>query len=455
MQRTRLSELNQWLKDEHRKPLVLRGARQVGKTWLARVLAKTNGLNLIELNFEKHPKHADLFASNKPETILLNLNTEFGLSINPSKSLLLLDEIQGAPELLAKLRWFAEDMPNLPVIATGSLLEFVLEEHDFSMPVGRINYMHLEPMSFEEFLMAQDKESLLTFLNGYQWGSDIPISIHEQFSALFKEYVVVGGLPAAVQSWTKERSLISANKIHNDLFATYRDDFSKYSKRVPTQRLDEVMSSIPKQLASKFIYSSVNPDASLHSIKQALYLLNKARVSHCVMGSSANGIPLGADVREKYFKEIFIDVGLSSAALGLSLKDIPSIEDLSLLQKGALAEQVVGQLLRTLPPFYIEPKLYCWAREEKGSSSEVDYLIQHDSRVVPVEVKAGKTGTLKSLHVLMGLKNLSVAVRINADFPSITDVKVINSLNNEVNYKLLSLPFYLLGQLHRLIESEI
>lgn len=243
------------------------------------------------------------------------------------------------------------------------------------------------------------------------------------------------------------------NQIQHELIATYRDDFSKYSKRVPTERLDEVMLSVPKQLATKFVFTQVNPDVSVHSIKQAVSLLNKARISHCVINSSANGVPLGADSREKYFKEIFIDVGLCSSALGLTLNDIQTTEDLQFVNKGGLSEQVVGQLLRTITPYYIEPSLYCWSREEKGSSAEVDYLIQHNTRIIPVELKAGKAGTLKSLHILMGLKNFAIAVRINADFPSVTEVQITNSLGNEVNYTLLSIPFYLTGQIRRLLEK--
>lgn len=366
---------------------------------------------------------------------------------------MLLDEIQAAPEILAKLRWFAEGMPQLPVIATGSLLEFVLEEHTFSMPVGRINYMHLEPMSFEEFLMAYGKERLVDYLKSFELNTQIPVTIHEQFTALFKEYIIIGGLPASVQSWISSRSLKNVNQIQYDLIATYRDDFSKYSKRVPTERLDEVMLSVPKKLATKFVYTQVNPDVSVHTIKQAVSLLNKARISHCVTNSSANGLPLDTDSREKYFKEIFIDVGLCSSALGLTLNDIQTAEDLQFVNKGGLAEQVVAQLLRSITPYYIEPSLYCWSREEKGSSAEVDYLIQHNSRIIPVEVKAGKAGTLKSLHILMGLKNFSIAVRINADFPSVTEVKLTNSLGKEVNYILLSIPFYLTGQTRRLLEK--
>jgi len=453
MYRSRLDDLSSWLISEHRKPLVIRGARQTGKTWLAKALAETHGLIVVELNFEKKPRLADLFASNDPQSILFNLSTSLDLQIDPHKSLLLLDEIQAAPEMLAKLRWFAEDMPQLPVIATGSLLEFVLEEHTFSMPVGRINYMHLEPMSFAEFLMAHDKARLVDYLKSYELTSTIPTVIHDQLTNLFREYVIIGGLPASVKSWVSQRSLEAVHQIQHELLATYRDDFPKYSKRIPRERLDEVMLSVPKQLGTKFVYTQVNPDAPFQSIRQALALLNKARICHPVTSSAANGIPLGVETREKYVKEIFIDIGLCSVALGYSLNDIHTVNDLQFINKGALAEQITGQLLRTISPYYVEPELFCWAREEKGSSAEVDYLIQHGHQVVPVEVKAGKTGTLKSLHLLMGLKNLPLAVRVNADIPTVTQVNMNNSLGVEVNYKLLSVPFYLLEQLHRLIST--
>ncbi|MBS0654411.1 MAG: AAA family ATPase, partial [Verrucomicrobia bacterium] len=167
MKRERLSFLEEWHKGSSRKPLVMRGARQVGKTWLVRKFAETENLELIEINFEHHPNLATLFSSNDPAEILLLLEARFNKSINPKKSLLFLDEIQVFPELLAKLRWFAEDMPELALIAAGSLLEFVLKKHTFSMPVGRITYMHLEPLSFDEFLMAQGHIPLLHYLDAY------------------------------------------------------------------------------------------------------------------------------------------------------------------------------------------------------------------------------------------------------------------------------------------------
>lgn len=452
MDRTAVKFLQEWLLENGRKPLVLRGARQVGKTWLVHHFAKLSGKKLIEINFEKQPHYIHYFATNDSKQILLNLSAAFHYDITPEKCLLFLDEIQSAPEILAKLRWFAEDLPELPVIAAGSLLEFLLADHTFSMPVGRIGYLHLEPLSFEEFLVAQDKKILCDYLSKYDFKTEIPLPLHQQFISLFKEYVLVGGLPAAVSSWISERSLSKVNKIQHNLLATYRDDFSKYNGRIAIERLDETMMAVPKMLGQKFVLSHVNPTAQSKSIKQAINLLNKARICHRVSGSHANGVPLSAETKEKYFKEIFVDVGLCSVALDLNLNEINSVSEINLINQGAIAEQVVGQLLRTINPFYIQPALYYWVREEKGSSAEVDYVISHQGKVVPIEVKAGSTGTLKSLHLMMALKKLKTAVRINSDFPTKTNVKMKNHLGQSVEYTLLSIPFYLLSEINRLLS---
>jgi len=369
--------------------------------------------------------------------------------------LLFLDEIQASPQLFSKLRWFAEDLPQLAVIAAGSLLEFELAQHTFSMPVGRISYMHLEPLSFEEFLLANDRSALFDYLTQYDLSSEVPIAIHEQLSNLFKEYVLIGGLPAVVSNWIKERSLNNVSQIQNDLLATYRDDFSKYSGRIATNRLDEVMSTIPRMLAQKFVFSKVNKAIQAATIKQILELLEKARISHRVQSCSANGVPLAAEIKEKYFKEIFLDVGLCSTALGLTLNQINAIDELVMINNGGLAEQVVGQLLRTVEQPYIEPRLYCWHREEANSNAEIDYVIQHGNKVFPIEVKAGSSGSLKSLHFFIGLKKYPVAVRINSDYPNQTLVSVKDYLGNSVEYTLISIPFYLVGQIHRLLDQDM
>lgn len=454
MQRMSLVYLQSWMNLADRKPLIIRGARQVGKTWLVRQLVKQSGKELIELNLEKQPSYLSLFDSNDLEQVLLNLSALHNKKIDPKHSLLFLDEIQTAPQLLAKLRWFAEDCPELPVIAAGSLLDFVLAEASFSMPVGRISYMHLEPMSFEEFLIASDKKFLCGYLMSYQLKTEMPLALHEELSNLFKEYLLIGGMPAVVLNWINERSLTKANQIQHDLLATYRDDFAKYKGRMALQHLDEVMMAVPRMLGQKFVFSKIGSVANTNSIKQILDLFSKARICNRVWSCSANGVPLASEIKEKYFKEIFLDVGLCSAALGLNLNQLSTPDDVFVINKGGLAEQVTGQLLRTINPPYIEPALYCWHREEKNANAEIDYVIQQGNQVIPIEVKAGSTGSLKSLHVFMGLKKLTKALRINADLPSKTDVQVKTHLENTVKYKLISIPFYLIEQIPRLLVEE-
>ena len=392
-----------------------------------------------------------MFISNEPKEILTNLESKLNITINPATSLVFLDEIQTAPELLSKLRWFFEDMPELPVVAAGSLLEFTLAQHSFSMPVGRISYLHVEPFSFEEFLLAQGYVQLHAFILAWQWDQPIPTPIHDQLMSYMKEYMLIGGMPEAVMSWHEQHSLDLIAQIQHTLLSTYRDDFAKYPGRTSKDRLDEILITVPKLLGEKFVFSRANKDVSSEMLKKALKLLCMARVCHKVYATHGNGLPLGADIKDNFFKAIFLDAGLGSALLDIKLHQIKQLDNVTLVNKGGLSEQIVGQLLRTIEPCYIEPHLYYWLREAKGSNAEIDYLLQHEGRVIPIEVKSGSTGSLKSLHYFMHLKNLQQAVRINADLPSTILVNTKIHSGESVNYQLLSIPFYLLGQLHRLL----
>lgn len=455
MKRDMTTFLVHWLHSSGRKPLVMRGARQVGKTWIIRDLAHSQKKRLVEINFEKRPEWESLFTSNDPEQILLHIGAVHGGKIEPEKTILFLDEIQVVPHLLEKLRWFAEDMPELPVIAAGSLLDFAIAKHEFSMPVGRIGYAYLEPLSFEEFLEAIQEKGLRHYLQNYDWDSKVPEAIHMQLIALFKEYLVVGGMPAATLAWADKKAPEVIAQIHVDLLTTYRDDFAKYSGRLAIERLNEVMRAIPRQLGKKFVYREVNADANTASLKQALDLLVKARVCHQVVATSANGLPLGAEADEKFSKVIMLDCGLSGASLGLSLYQLQSISELSMINNGGMAEQVVGQLLRTIAPPYISPSLYYWQRVKKGADAEVDYIIQFENQIIPIEVKAGTTGTLRSLHQFMKEKKKTWAIRVNSDIPRLNNIEVKDSAGSLIAYQLFSLPFYLLGQLNRLIKSGV
>lgn len=452
MKRYILAEMQQWLENSSsRKPMVLRGARQVGKTWAVRALAKEMNRQLIELNFERQRDLAIHFASNDPKIILLHLESALNQTIIPNQAILFLDEIQAAPELLTKLRWFYELMPELAVIATGSLLEFVLEKHSFSMPVGRIQYFFIEPMGFEEFLLAKKEEHLLKLLRDCTVQNPLNTALHNKTNKLFKEFLMVGGMPEAVATWVEMGSMEALSMVHNNLIHTYQDDFAKYTGKLSMQYLEDVLRTIPTCLAKKFIYSQVNTNAKHASIKQAMHLLTKARLCHPVLSTDANGIPIGAEVNAKIFKLILVDVGLVSTMLGLRYHQFQTIDEIVLINQGALAEQVAGQLLRLLTPFYMDPQLYYWVRATKGSHAEIDYLMQDNTRLIPIEVKAGSEGKMRSLHQFMHEKPWKIALRIYSGTLYKQDLQVKTTQGNAVNYTLISLPFYLIGQIYRLL----
>lgn len=446
--------MKDWLHSTMRKPMVLRGARQVGKTWLVRTLAKETGRSLIELNFEKQRAMAIHFESNDPKTILLNLESVFRQTIIPDQTLLFLDEIQAAPELFAKLRWFYEEMPELAVIATGSLLEFVLKDHTFSMPVGRIHYFFLEPLGFEEFLLAKNEHHLLAAIKQWSFEKSFNNALHDKANQLFKEFMMVGGMPEAISTWIETRSLESLLAVHNHLINTYQDDFLKYAGKLSIMYLEDVLRAIPQQLAQKFMYSHVNPHGKQTSIKQALQLLSKARLCHVVQHTAANGIPVGAEINAKLFKMILIDVGLVSTMLGLQLQQFQRLDDIVLINKGALAEQVVGQLVRLLSPHYSEPVLYYWSRESQSSNAEIDYIIQDNQQLIPIEVKAGAEGALRSLHQFMHEKPWKIAIRFYSGVALRDIIHVKTTQGNPVQYELLSLPFYLIGEVYRILKRS-
>jgi uncharacterized protein len=456
VKRVREADLNAWASQPDRRPLVVRGARQVGKSHLVRTWGAMRFGKIVELNLERDPAIARCFLDNDPRATLARLEAIARARIPADgAALLFLDEIQAAPEVLAKLRWFAEELPALPLVCAGSLLDFALRDPRFSMPVGRVTFMHLEPMGFGEFMQAMGEERLAGLAAGLSLdevraGTAALAPLHDRVLDLFRQYLLVGGMPAAVERYRRDRSLLSASEIHGDLLAALRSDFAKYAERVHQGRLNKVLSSVAQQVGGKFRYAQVDRAERSAVLAKAVELLCMARVCHRVGSTPASAIPLGAGVDEKRFKLILLDVGLLSASLGLSVSGLEPGADLMLANRGALAEQVVGQLLRLCFRAHEEPALYYWHRESPGSEAEIDYVTQQGARVVPVEVKAGATGSLKSLHLFMAERRLPLAVRFNADAPSITDVEASTRLGTTARYTLLSLPLYLAEELPRL-----
>jgi len=446
------NEFENWLKNNNRKPMVLRGARQVGKTWLVRDFAKCHKLKLVELNFERLPGLADLFSENDPVEILRNIEAEKAITIKPDSSLLFLDEIQAAPRIFSKLRWFKEDIPGLPVIAAGSLLDFAVEKYRYSMPVGRITYFHLEQLSFFEFVLATGNEALYKKMASFSFESRMPESLHKKCLDLYYDYCLVGGMPEVVQEWVSSKDLRACIKIQQDLLATYRDDFHKYGGKSDAGMLNKILLSVAEQLGNKFIYSRVDPAEKLVQIKKALSLLSQAKVCTKVLHTTGNGLPLGAESNDKFFKALLLDIGLISVQLGLSSIKHAEAKNIFFSNKGGMAEQFVGQQLRTSQTPLESPQLFYWQRTG-GRLGEIDFVIQHGNRVIPVEVKSGSAGSLKSLHQFMAEKMLNFAVRFNINQPSVENIQVKTTLGKPVSYRLLSVPIYLAERLDDLISS--
>lgn len=444
--------LDQWLKSVNRKPLVLRGARQVGKTWIVRDFSKKNHLNLIELNLEKYPALVDLFRENNPKEVLKNIEAALAIQIDPKTACLFLDEIQAAPELFQKLRWFKEDMPEIPVIAAGSLLEFALNKYQHSMPVGRITYFYLEPLSFFEFVLASGNEALYRKLLELKMTEPMPPSLHEKCMAHYREYCLIGGMPEVVEAWIGTQDLKQCAKIQKDLLATYRDDFYKYGGDIDARLLDKIVLSAAEQVGNKFVYSRVDQAIQAPIIKKALSMLFQAKVCSKVVHTSGNGVPLGAESNEKFFKALLLDIGLISVALGLSSITPLKLQEASFSNRGGLAEQFVGQQLRAAQSPLNDPQLFYWQRTG-GRLGEIDFIMQYGDLVLPIEVKSGASGSMKSLHLFLAEKKRSFAVRFDTNLPTIEGLSLKATSGEPVNYRLLSLPLYLAEHIETFISQ--
>ena len=453
MERTASQALDRWLVDPGRLPLVVRGARQVGKTWLVRDLAGRQGLDLAELNFERDPSLARLFESNDPRQILGELAIALGQELVPKACLLFLDEIQAAGGLLPKLRWFAEEMPELALVAAGSLLEFTLADHDFSMPVGRVTYLHLQPMTYTEYLAAQGQDRLLRTLRNWSWSTPLTGAALEAAWTWFHRYAMVGGMPAIVRADREGAPPADLRRLQSDLLATFLDDFGRYAGRMSSELLDATLRSVARQLGRKFVYADVVPGVRSDRARRALELLANARLCHIVEHTAANGLPLGGEVKRRNRKVVLLDVGLAHAMYGTpATQTFPAWNDLAPATRGALTEQIVGQQLLTLAPDWTKPTLFYWQRGA-GRPGEIDYLIQMDDRIVPIEAKSGASGALKSLHQFMHDKGLDVAVRTDANPPSRLPLELETTQGDLVAYSLLNLPHFLVWQVPRALET--
>lgn len=453
MKRTAELYLDIWLKNPRRKPLVLRGARQVGKSTLIRQFASSHKLVLNEINLERHLTLAKVFASLDIKRICAELDAIVGHPVTAPGSILFLDEIQAVPEALPALRYFQEDLPALPVVAAGSLLEFTLADHSFSMPVGRIDYLHLGPMTFREFAEAVEPD-VLRWLDSLVQEVALPEAAHVKLLNLMRRFCFVGGMPEAVQALVETGSLQESVAVHGRILQTYEDDFAKYARQKDLVLIQEVFHKLPALTGRKVKYVNFTREALSRDVKAALDLLRKARVCHAVFASSCSGIPLLADGTSEVWKPLFLDVGLMNHACGLDWLALERMDDVKLVNEGAVAEQFVGQHLVYQRGMGEPPALAYWLREGRDTNAEVDYVVSRGQDIFPVEVKAGKSGMLRSLRQFVLEKHPAKAFRFDTN-PQGRQTIVCNSSQGDLaSFELISLPLYAVCELPRLMDRE-
>ncbi|KAF0238490.1 MAG: hypothetical protein FD181_993 [Prolixibacteraceae bacterium] len=435
MRRIILSALKDWKTDVNHKILLVRGARQVGKTYIIRELAKEFKY-FLEVNFEKNTDVIHFFDQNlDPARICTNLSAYYGIPVIDDKTLLFFDEIQSCPKAIQSLRFFYESKPGLHVIAAGSLLEFALEDLT-SWGVGRIRSVYMYPMSFDEFLLAHNEDALLGLKKGATALKPLNQAFHEKLKDYLKRFLMIGGMPEAVKTFIGNSDMQSVQKVLSDITISYIDDFAKYKSRVPVLRLREVFESVVKQSGGKYIYSKAGSLSNPTQAKDALKLLEMAGLVYKVYHTSGQGIPLGSEVNYKVYKALLHDNGIFQQLAGLRLSELLIANNIDMLNKGNIAEAFTGTEMIKYSGDFEKGQIYYWHREKRGSTAEVDYLIEQQGHVVPVEVKSGSTGKMQSLNLFMDEKKSTEGIRI--------------SLENFSQYgKITIIPLYAVSNLFR------
>ena len=428
-------DLEQWCCEKRRKPLMLRGARQVGKTSAVRNLGKRFKY-FVEINFENkdHSAAKTVFSQHSdPQIICGELAALFGKPIVAGETLLFLDEIQSCTDAISSLRYFYEHYPALHVIGAGSLLEFALEEIP-SFGVGRIDSMFMYPFSFNEFLCATGNEAWVNLIDEATPEKPVSEPIHEKIVEQLKNFLIIGGMPEVVAEFVDTRDFLRCQKVLNSLLVSFRNDFAKYKRRIPAARINEVFGSVSQQAEGKFVYVHVSQNFNNEQVKKSLEMLLMAGLCYQVTHSSADGVPLGARINPKYRRIIPFDTGIYQRILNLDISGILLSNDFGTINKGAVAEIFAGCELKKNASCYSDEELYCWVREKKNANAQIDYVVQRGETIVPIEVKSGKQGKMQSMWVFLNEKNANYGIR--------------TSLENFAQYdKILVYPLYAIGNI--------
>ncbi|MEI6677082.1 MAG: AAA family ATPase [Mariniphaga sp.] len=417
--------LASWKNEENRKPLLIRGPRQVGKSTAVRQLAQSFEY-FIEVDFEAQRNLHALFSSSlNPADICEQLSLYCLVPIIEGKTLLFFDEIQSCLPAISSIRYFYEKMPNLHLIAAGSLLEFALQELP-SFGVGRVRSLFIRPFSFNEFLIACDQSLMAQTLKKASVTSPIPDLIHKKIIAQYKRFMAIGGMPEVVAKFVVEGNMLACMKIIDDLIISYQDDFAKYKKLMPANRIKEAFEAVVLQMGGKFIYAKAALTSDPRQIKAAIELLILAGLVIPVTHTSSNGIPLGAEVDPKKRKMLIFDTGVFQRLLGLNIGELMISDSFEVVNKGALAELSVGLELSKLSSHYRNDPLYYWQRESVSGNAEIDYVFQKGEMIIPIEVKSGVRGSMQSLHLFLKEKKIDKGIRFSLE--NFSDYKNIRTI---------------------------
>lgn len=451
-------ELLEWKNNPMRKPLLLRGARQVGKSSAVRHFGKEFKY-FAEVNFERHKAVKTFFHGDIDIRLIAQKIAKYiNVPIEEGETLLFLDEIQECPEAIMALRFFKEDYPGLHVIAAGSLLEFTLQELP-TYGVGRIHTLFMYPMTFDEFLKANDENGLIDMKGQADSRHPLDDAFHEKLVEYFRIYLLVGGMPEAVLAWIKTHDFNQCSRVQEDIILTYDDDFSKYKKRVSPDLLRTTMRGICHQSGEKITFKQISADYRSSQIREAVRLLTLAGLTTPVVATSGNGIPLDAEANEKNMKILFLDSGLLLTVLQLEgnlaqhlIEQIMTGNPQELVNKGGLVEMVAGLEILRNKPCVQRQRMFYW--EKSGNSiAEIDYLDIFNLKVTPIEIKSGTQGGMKSLWLFMREKHLTEAIRCS--FENFGEFSYTDSQADNAVRHITIVPLYALENLQKMKYGKV
>ena len=442
MQRFAIRHLLEWKNDPDRKPLLLLGARQVGKTWLMKEFGRLHFKKCAYVYLDKNRPMSEIFERDFDiKRIILALQIQTGVQITPGNTLIILDEIQACPSAVTALKYFCEDAREYHVIAAGSQLG-IADLQGTGFPVGKVNRFYLYPMSFSEFLDATDNGAVLQLLQNRDW--KMVKAFHDKISDLLRYYYFIGGMPEAVASFVSHQDFKKVRGIQHALLADYRDDFGKHAPKDVKPRIELIWDSIPAQLAKenkKFIYSKVSKGENSSTLEPAMGWLKDTGLVSMVNRISKPAMPLSSYREESFFKLYFLDVGLLAAASNLDAKAILDGNRIFQEFKGALTEQYVQQQI--IAEFGTKP--YYWT--SKSGQAEVDFMVEYESGIIPIEAKAEKNLQAKSLKLFCSKHRPKVAVRTSMSHYFRQDIALANTKDEATaKYTLIDLPLFAISQ---------